>query len=61
MHTSCRMSSQLSMYFSLHFTFVYVYFPILFYFIFQTLDAVSTNEFILTMHHANNNRCEKNK
>ena len=31
------------------------------YFTFQTLDAVSTKEFILTMHHDNNNRCEKNK
>ena len=33
----------------------------LFYFIFQILDAVSTNEFIFTMHHDNNKRCEKNK
>ena len=53
MRTPCRMSSQLSMHFSSYFTFVY--------FVFQTLDAVSTNEFILTMHHDNNNRCEKNK
>ena len=38
-----------------------VYLTLVHYFIFQTLDAVSTNEFILTMHHDNNNRCEKNK
>ena len=53
------MSSQLSMQFSSYFTFVYL--TLFHYFIFQTLDAVSTNEFILTMHHDNNNRCEKNK
>ena len=59
MHTPCRMSSQLSVQFSSYFTFVYL--TLFHYFIFQILDAVSTNEFILTMHHDNNNRCEKNK
>ena len=44
---------------SSYFTFVYL--TLFHYFIFQTLDTVSTNEFILTMHHDNNYRCEKNK
>ena len=52
MHTPCRMSSQLSMQFSSYFTFVYL--ALFHYFIFQTLGAVSTNVFILTMHHDNN-------
>ena len=57
--TPRRMGSQLSMLTSSYFTFVYL--TLFHYFIFQILDAVSTDEFIFTMHHDNNNICEKVK